>query len=54
MKPKQLRISRETLHLLEGSDLRRAGGGGIYTAQHSCFCSYKPTVCGTLVSCPAP
>jgi hypothetical protein len=53
MKPKQLRISRETLRQLEWSDMSRAGGAGVYTAQHTCFCSYKPTICATLVSCPA-
>ncbi len=48
----KLRIHRETLRSLERHDLLRAGGAGIYTAQASCFCSYKPTICPTLNTCP--
>jgi hypothetical protein len=49
----KLRINRDTLRRLENPELRRAEGAGIYTAQQSCFCSYKATVCPTLVACPA-
>jgi hypothetical protein len=41
----KMTLHRETLRTLESRDIRRAAGGGILTAQASCFCTKQFTNC---------